>query len=158
MKPPLAIAKPCQANWDEMTGDDRRRLCAQCNQHVHNLSALTPRELKRFVEERDGTECISYVFREDGTIVIASRWAWWWSWLRPLRRGMAWMLAVLLPSMFGGCASDRGRSRTGGVVMAGTPPPPAEMKTVRMGKQRSVTAGPVIMDDVESRGKRSEAK
>src|ERR1041385_5652429 len=107
MKPPIAIVKPCSADWSQMTGDDRQRLCAQCNKHVHNLSALTPSELQRFVAQRDGTECIGYQFRSDGSIVTAPRRPWLRRLLSPfrhLRRGLTWLCAALLPSLFAGCA------------------------------------------------------
>ena len=37
----IAIASPCPASWDEMTGDDQVRHCSLCNLSVHNLSAMT---------------------------------------------------------------------------------------------------------------------
>ncbi|MCB9679004.1 MAG: hypothetical protein H6737_28140 [Alphaproteobacteria bacterium] len=43
----LPIPKPCEVPWESMEGDDRRRLCAQCDKHVHDLSALTEREARR---------------------------------------------------------------------------------------------------------------
>ena len=32
-----------------MSGDDRRRFCAQCQHHVHNLSALTERQIQKLL-------------------------------------------------------------------------------------------------------------
>ncbi len=130
MKPPIPIAKPCTADWTKMTGDDRRRLCAQCDKHVHNLSALTPHELQHFVETRDGTECIGYVFRPNGTIVTASRWSRLARWLHPITRPFTWLLAVLLPSLFTGCAQTRPPDYLGGRLVPGEPCPP-KTKTIR---------------------------
>ncbi len=105
-----------------MSGDDRTRLCARCDKHVHNLSELTPQELAEFVARRDGSECIGYVFRPDGSIQTASRWAWLWRWARPVYTGFAWLLALVLPSVFSGCTR----------VTKGEPrPPPSKTKTVR---------------------------
>jgi hypothetical protein len=140
MKPPLPVSKPCPADWNAMTGDDRKRLCAQCDKHVHNLSALTPRKLRRFVEQRDGSECVSYVVRQDGSMVTAPRWEWLWRWLRPLRMATAWVLALVVPSLFAACARHKrlggavcptGKShveqwRTGGSI---APPAPGEVFT-----------------------------
>jgi hypothetical protein len=135
MKPPIEITSPCTADWQKMTGDDRKRLCAQCNKHVHNLSALTPRELEKFAAERTGTECIGYVYRPDGTIETASRWSWLWRWLNPLRTRTAWLLAVLLPSIFGaGCAprATLGRACPSPVAAGGIMPPPPKVKNANV--------------------------
>lgn len=125
MKAPIPIVKPCSADWSQMTGDDRKRLCAHCDKHVHNLSALTPRELNRFVEQRDGTECIGYVYREDGTIETAPRWGRLGRLLRRGRSGILWLLAAMLPSLFASCtAKSRGRGgATLGMPLPGEAPP-----------------------------------
>jgi hypothetical protein len=104
-----------------MTGDEQRRLCAQCNKHVHNLSALPPRKLQRFVEKRDGTECIAYVLRDDGTMVTAQRWPRLAKIAVRIRLGGLWLLAFLLPSLFAGCAQRAASSYNG--MMKGTPLP-----------------------------------
>ena len=100
---PIPIVKPCSADWSQMTGDERQRLCAHCDKHVHNLSEYTPRELETFVEKRDGTECIAYRIRPDGSVHTRSRWAW----LDTLRSRAAWLLAFVLPSLFSGCAKNQ---------------------------------------------------
>ena len=104
-----------------MSGDDQSRLCAQCNKHVHNLSAFPPRALHRFIEERDGTECIAYIVREDGTMVTASRWPRLAKIAARVRLGGLWLLAFLLPSLFAGCAQRAANSYNG--MMKGTPLP-----------------------------------
>ena len=131
MKAPIPIAKPCSADWSAMDGDDRRRLCAQCNKHVHNLSALPPRLLRRFVEQHDGTECIGYAVRENGDIITAPRWPWLHRLLSPFRclgRGCAWLLAILVPSLFAGCFPFP-EKRIQGAIQPRNPPP--NTKTVR---------------------------
>jgi hypothetical protein len=40
----IRVASPCSAKWEDMTGDDRARLCAQCDKHVFNVSELTRAE------------------------------------------------------------------------------------------------------------------
>jgi hypothetical protein len=69
-EPPIRIAQPCTADWNAMSGDARRRLCAQCDKHVHNLSGMRPAELQRFIQQRNGTECIAYILRADGTMIM----------------------------------------------------------------------------------------
>jgi hypothetical protein len=125
--PPILIAKPCTADWSAMTGDDQRRLCAQCNKHVHNLSAFAPRALRRFVEERDGTECIAYVLRDDGMMITASRWPGLAKFAARVRFGFLWALALMLPSLFSGCAQRAANSCNGlskGMPKPGSPLPP----------------------------------
>jgi hypothetical protein len=119
--PPILIPEPCTADWSAMTGDEQRRLCAQCNKHVHNLSALPPRKLQRFVEEHDGTKCIAYVLREDGTMVTAPSWPRLARFTTRVRLGSLWLLAFLLPSVFAGCAQRATNSYNG--MMKGTPLP-----------------------------------
>jgi hypothetical protein len=128
-----------------MTGDDRRRLCAQCNKHVHNLSALTPRLLRRFVERHDGTECIGYVVRENGDIVTAPRWPWLGRLLSPFRhfgRGCASLLAILVPSLFAGCFPFP-EKRT-----LGAPQPPAGSNPPKTKTVRGTCNGQIIMGEI----------
>jgi hypothetical protein len=110
-----------------MDGDEQRRLCAQCNKHVHNLSAFPPRQLQRFIEQRDGTECIAYVLRDDGTMVTASRWPRFARFTAKVRLGVLWLLALVLPSLFAGCAqrtTNSYNSLTKGTPLPGSPMPP----------------------------------
>ena len=139
MKPPIEIVRPCTADWNAMTGDDRKRLCAQCGKHVHNLSALTPAELHEFAANRDGSECIGYVFRADGGIATASTWTPFLRWLRPLLRGPVWLLALLLPALFSGCARNPGKPVTKGHVLPGSPAPLS--RTARPGTDGAMLLG-----------------
>ena len=36
----VAIPEPCHENWDQMRGADRQRFCEQCQNTVHDLSAM----------------------------------------------------------------------------------------------------------------------
>jgi len=74
MKPPtpeIRIASPCQANWDEMQGDERARFCAQCQKHVYNLSALTAEAAADLIREKEGKLCARFYRRTDGTLLHA---------------------------------------------------------------------------------------
>ncbi|HTR54337.1 MAG TPA: hypothetical protein VMJ10_26775 [Kofleriaceae bacterium] len=67
----LRIASPCSESWDEMTGDDRVRACAKCNQNVYNLTAMTRDEAEALIVSRAGQLCARYYQRTDGTILLA---------------------------------------------------------------------------------------
>ncbi len=55
----------CSEDWDKMTGDEQRRLCAACNCTVTNISAMTEREAVRVTEDllqHTGEACIAFEF------------------------------------------------------------------------------------------------
>ena len=62
------VASPCSANWDEMTGDEKMRLCAQCNLHVLDASAMTDEEVLRAMQRTLQGEqvCMRFYRRADG--------------------------------------------------------------------------------------------
>lgn len=74
----IGIASPCSARWEDMTGDDRVRHCAQCNLKVTNLSALSQAEAEALLTAHfgaDGTKvggrlCAQWRRRADGTIIF----------------------------------------------------------------------------------------
>jgi hypothetical protein len=65
----IGIATPCNADWDEMLGDDRTRRCGVCNRDVLDLSAYTLEEVDAFVLSVNEPPCIRLYRRADGTIV-----------------------------------------------------------------------------------------
>lgn len=54
-----------------MDGDDHVRFCRECNRNVYNLTAMTEREAKRVVEEREGRLCVRFYQRQDGTVLTS---------------------------------------------------------------------------------------
>ncbi len=150
MEAPIPIVKPCTADWNHMAGDDRKRICAHCDKHVHNLSALTPRELAKFVENRDGTECIGYVYREDGSIETASRWSRFFRRMHRVRVGVLWVLAAVLPSLFSGCAKKSPTLGGPRRPLPGEAPPLRQ--NVQYVPEGKVTAG-VVAPSLESKPK-----
>ena len=42
----LRTASPCPISWEQMTGDERVRLCRLCDLHVYNISEMTRGESK----------------------------------------------------------------------------------------------------------------
>lgn len=65
----LAIASPCPASWNAMTGDDRARFCATCAKHVYNIAALTGPEVASLIERTEGRFCARIYRRRDGTVL-----------------------------------------------------------------------------------------
>jgi hypothetical protein len=67
----IRVATPCQADWDEMSGDERVRLCGQCQKNVYNLSAMTRVEAEALVRENEGRLCVRFFRRADGTLLTS---------------------------------------------------------------------------------------
>ncbi|HEX6813876.1 MAG TPA: hypothetical protein VF384_19800 [Planctomycetota bacterium] len=66
----IAIASPCSADWNQMKGDERRRFCASCKLHVHNLSAMTASQAEELLRDAGkGRLCVRYYRRADGTVL-----------------------------------------------------------------------------------------
>lgn len=65
------IAEPCTANWDEMTGDEKTRFCAQCRLNVHNARMMTDEEvLEKLMMTASGERvCMRIYRRADGTFL-----------------------------------------------------------------------------------------
>ena len=53
----IRIATPCQASWDEMSGDNRVRSCPTCSRAVYNIAAMTSDEGATLITDRDGCLC-----------------------------------------------------------------------------------------------------
>jgi hypothetical protein len=77
----LPIAAPC----DGFEPGSGGRFCGRCQQHVHDLSALTERELERLLAAHVGQRiCIAYRTTADGSIVV-----------RPEPRAIGLAIAIL---------------------------------------------------------------
>ena len=68
----VRVAAPCEADWDEMRGDERVRFCHLCSLNVYNLSAMTRREAERLVTRTEGRLCVRFYRRKDGTMLTQS--------------------------------------------------------------------------------------
>lgn len=67
----VQVASPCNARWEDMTGDDRARFCRHCQKHVFNLSAMTQIEAEALVRETEGRFCGRFHRRRDGKMLTA---------------------------------------------------------------------------------------
>jgi hypothetical protein len=66
----ISIASPCSANWNDMQGDDRRRFCASCRLHVHDLSAMTRDDAEALLRAAgQGRVCVRLFRRADGRVL-----------------------------------------------------------------------------------------
>jgi hypothetical protein len=68
--PNVYVASPCPADWSKMTGDERVRMCGQCNKHVFNLSQMTRADAEQLIIEKNGSLCVRYYQRKDGTMLL----------------------------------------------------------------------------------------
>ena len=67
----VRVATPCTASWEAMTGDDQVRFCGQCQKNVYNLSAMDREEAERLLARREGSICVRFYQRADGTVMTA---------------------------------------------------------------------------------------
>lgn len=71
----VEVATPCKADWESMSGDDKKRFCSLCKLHVHNLSAMSEAEAEAFVRQAEveraggGRVCVRFYRRADGTVL-----------------------------------------------------------------------------------------
>lgn len=65
----ITIPKPCNADWDSMSGNDQVRFCEHCNLHVNNLSSMTRLEAMRLVARSKGRLCVRFIQRPDGRLL-----------------------------------------------------------------------------------------
>lgn len=67
----IRVAAPCNARWEDMSGDERARFCGQCQKNVYNLSAMTRVEIETLIREKEGKFCGRFYQRPDGRMIAA---------------------------------------------------------------------------------------
>jgi hypothetical protein len=67
----IEVAKPCNASWEDMRGDDRVRFCGKCEKNVYNLSELGEDEAEALIYEQEGKLCARFFRRKDGTVLTS---------------------------------------------------------------------------------------
>lgn len=65
----LEVPNPCPVPWESMEGDDRVRLCRKCVKQVYHLSNMTRAEAEKIITESEGSLCVQFWRRADGTVV-----------------------------------------------------------------------------------------
>jgi hypothetical protein len=65
----IRIASPCSADWNEMRGNDRVRFCDSCRKNVYDISTMTTKQAREFIQNAEGRACVTYYARRDGTVL-----------------------------------------------------------------------------------------
>lgn len=65
------VASPCNASWDDMTGDERVRMCGQCDRKIYNIAAMSSSAAAKLLRESTERTCIRMFRRADGTVMTA---------------------------------------------------------------------------------------
>ena len=97
----LKIASPCSADWDSMSGDDRKRFCGDCRLHVYNLSGMTRYDAENLLRLSEGRLCVRYFQRPDGTI-LTQDCPVGWARLKKRASAFAAAAAALIIGLFSG--------------------------------------------------------
>jgi hypothetical protein len=61
---------PCARRWEDLSGDGARRFCVACRKVVHDLDALTTREIKALGRANPNGFCATYVGDENGAFRV----------------------------------------------------------------------------------------
>ena len=100
----LQIAKPCRADWQNMTGDQRARFCGSCHKNVYDISQMTREQAQQLIAEKEGNVCVRLHLRPDGTVITSDCPVGIAATPRPLWWG-AFALVALMSSGLAGCAT-----------------------------------------------------
>jgi hypothetical protein len=99
----LKMAPTCKLSWDHVDPEEKQWFCSHCQHDVHNLSAMTKGEAKKFMHTPcPGRRCISFLQDEQGRTVFR----------RPLlsfgsaARALSWFLSSLFVLLVSGCATS----------------------------------------------------
>jgi hypothetical protein len=65
----IKIASPCNTDWNEMIGNERRRFCDECKLNVYNLSGMSQGEAENLLLNSEGRLCIRFYKRADGNVL-----------------------------------------------------------------------------------------
>jgi len=84
----LRVVSSCPKQWEEMEGTVEKRFCGDCQKHVHNLSAMTRREVDELQKATACHLCVHYVPDAHGNPLTLSE--------RPATYRIRWGLARAL--------------------------------------------------------------
>lgn len=146
----ISIASPCSADWNRMQGDDRRRFCADCRLHVHDLSRMSADEAMALLQDVGRQRvCVRLYRRADGTVltrdcpvglrqrlrrVVARAAALWLVLTTGLASCMRQRAEAAAPTAPVTPTALQGEVLMGDVAVQPVPPPPALHGEVEMGK------------------------
>jgi hypothetical protein len=125
----MFIPEPCPASWEGMTGDDRVRSCAECGQHVYNLTAMSPADADALLRARGDELCGCAFRRPDGTLTIEEN-----AFRAPAQGAFQFTIRSLM-AVVAGVAAILGVARLFGQhEKPTTPPPRTRLNQIVMGK------------------------
>lgn len=143
----LRTPEPCTVDWHEMRGDARTRHCDACDQKVHNLAAMTAKEVERLaVRAAMGERVCARITRRlsDDTLVTAS----------PTRPSAAAgvVLSTAMLCAASAAAQETKAPRAGMAVLTGRLMPPAReqslfLRGVRLRSAAGVDIVATVRDD-----------
>lgn len=56
----IGIETPCSEDWNEMTGNEKTRLCSHCDLFVNDISLMTEDEAFGLIERSEGNLCVRF--------------------------------------------------------------------------------------------------
>src|SRR5262245_9927022 len=65
----LKIVSPCSTDWDQMSGDEKKRFCSECDKFVYDFSQMTRRQVEAIVSIHQGRMCARITRRPDGSLL-----------------------------------------------------------------------------------------
>jgi hypothetical protein len=106
----ISVAAPCSAEWAKMSGDERVRHCALCRKNVYNLSEMSRTEAEALIREKEGSLCVRFYQRADGTILTTNCPVG----LRAIQRRLRW-ICTGVAALFALCAGGAWARSAAGV-------------------------------------------
>ena len=110
----IQIDRPCDADWDAMTGDDARRFCESCQLHVHKLASMSRRDAEQVVESgSSGRVCVQIQRDHRGRVLTREDFRWRRQLQRKagfIRRRVSYGLAAAWLTLVGAGCGQRGDS------------------------------------------------
>ena len=102
----IKIASPCPADWESMYGNDRIRFCGQCKLNVYNLSGMSRADAESLIERAEGSMCVRYFRRADGTVLTQDCPVGWAKVKKRVSTMAAGALAIFISAFSGGFISS----------------------------------------------------
>jgi hypothetical protein len=96
----------CKLSWDHIEPNQRQWFCSHCQHHVHNLSAMTKGEARRFMRSPStNCRCISFLQDDEGRTIFR----------KPVLSlsflgALTWLISSLVVLFAPGCASPQTQS------------------------------------------------
>jgi hypothetical protein len=112
------IARPCPKKWENLRGDNQKRFCDECQLHVHNLSAMSEKEVQALLQI-PGRCCVGYLSQPESPRPVAKTRKNGWGLLGRVPRIMASGTALAVSFLLSGCDEKASSTASAPVV----PPP-----------------------------------